>query len=136
MIYKNWYLNVYEPIQREICKNMASPCAENARTSRYTRYLEYLEQVNRHGSVYQDDFEPAEYDPTNLINLDASVQRKLDDPTNLPQRKQFKELSMVNSHLKLPTITKVESPRSHVVWNNWLLDQYNSIESNVRAKSA
>lgn len=136
VIYKNWYRNVYEPMQSSIYNIMLTEDADYARNIRNVKYLEYLNQCNNRGSVFQDDFEPAEYDPISMHNLDASLAQKLIDPTNLQRRKDDKEVNMINKEIRLPVITKADSPRSDVVWNNWILDQYNSIESNVRAKSA
>lgn len=136
MIYKNWYRNVYEPMQTEIYKTMLSNSAEYARNFRNLKYLEYLNQCNQRNSCYQDDFEPAEYDPVSVVNLDASVGGRYLDPTTLPQRKEMKEVNMISQDIRLPIITKYDSPRSDVVWNNWVLDQYNTIDSTVRSKSA
>lgn len=136
IIYKNWYRNVYEPMQNSIYNLMLSSEADYARNLRNLKYLEYLNQCNKRQSVYQDDFEPAEYDPVKLMNLDASLPCKLSDPTNLPRRKQSKETDLLQNDIRLPVIRKVSSPRSDIVWNNWILDQYNTIDSDVRAKSA
>jgi len=136
IIYKNWYRDVYEPIQDGIYNMMLSTDAEYARRLRNVKYLEYLDQTNKRVSVFQDDFEPSEYDPIHLMNLNASVQRQLIDPTTLAQRKGDREMCLARSEVRLPTIRRVDSPRSDVVWNNWILDQYNTIDSPVRAKSA
>lgn len=137
IIYKNWYRNVYEPIQDGIYNMMLSTDAQYARKIRNSKYLEYLNQCNKRQSVFQDDFEPTEYDPIHMLNLDASVSCKLLDPTTLAQRKVDKELGLMRTNMqRLPTIRRANSPRSDVVWNNWILDQYNTIDSGVRAKSA
>lgn len=91
LLYKNWYINVYEPIQIEIYKNMHGHKAEFARLTRDLKYAEYLEKVNERGCSFQDDFAPEDYDPTAIVKIDATVTRKLRDPTNLPKRKTLIE---------------------------------------------
>ena len=90
LIYKNWHLNVYEPIQREIQKNMNST-NDYARNIRNLKYLEYLQYVNKYGYAFQEDFEAAEYDPTDVISICANIPIRLKDPTTIRQRLQHKE---------------------------------------------
>lgn len=136
IIYKSWYRNVYEPMQSGIYNTMLSNQAQYARNIRNLKYLEYLNQCNKRNRVYQDDFEPNDYDPLNVISLEASVIGKLLDPTTLSQRKEFKEVNMISKDIRLPIITKIESPPSHIVWNNWIMDQYNTVDSQVRTRIA
>ena len=149
LLYKNWYLKVYEPIQSKIRNNMLSSNADYARDIRSLRYLEFLHQVNKLGGVYQDDYERNEYDPMNLLNMDSSLTHKLKDPTHISTRKFLEEDGMVlkwitgkdftnkeTENTKLPIIINESPTRADLDWNDWILDQYNSIESMVREKSS
>ena len=149
LLYKNWYLNVFEPIKSGVQKRMQSSKADYARNIRNLRYLEYLHQVNKLGGVYQDDFEPCEYNPMNLVNLEANLKSRIRDPTSIPLRKRSKEERMILKWMtgkeftrkeaeetKLPIIINDNETRADLDWNRWLLDQYNTIESTVREKSA
>ena len=148
LLYKNWHLNVYEPIQKEIQKNMNSSNADMARHIRNLKYLEYLQHVNKYGYAFQEDYEPTDYDPCDVISLCANVPVKLRDPTTIRQRIQHKEdrtiLKLITGkdftdkqtdRIKLPLIMNDTESRGDLDWNSWILDQYNTIESTVRTKS-
>jgi hypothetical protein len=147
LVYKNWHLNVYEPIQREITKNI-NENGEFAREMRNTKYVEYLKQVNSRGAAYRDDYEPEDYDPTNIVQIDANISNKLRDPTNLPLRKTHNEdktvVRCINGRMfsakdteamKLPIIINDSESRNDIDWNSWQLKHYDNIESTARAKS-
>ena len=123
-------------MQSEIYNLMASNQAELARNLRNLKYLEYLNQCNKRARCYQDDFEPSEYNPIEMVNLDASLHENLLDPTLLTRRKESRELGIIAKNNKLPGINKHESPRSDIVWNNWIMEKYNTIDSTIRIKSA
>lgn len=123
-------------MQSEIFNLMGSNQAEHARNLRDLKYLEYLDQCNKRTRCYQDDFEPKEYNPVDMINLDASLRENLLDPTLLTRRKERMELGLIAKNSKLPVIARHESPRSDVVWNNWIMNKYNTIDSPIRIKSA
>jgi hypothetical protein len=127
---------------------MNSSTAEYARNVRNLKYLEYLQYCNKYGCAYQEDYESEEYDPTDVIPMCACLPIKLKDPTMIRQRIQSKEdraiLKLVTGHdlndrqtdrIKLPLIINDNESRTDLDWNSWLLDQYNSIESNVRMRS-
>ena len=127
---------------------MNSSNAEYARNIRNLKYLEYLQHINKYGCAFQEDYEPTDYDPTDVISMCACLPVKLKDPTSIRQRIQYKEdkaiLKLVTGHdfsdkqtdrIKLPLIINDNETRTDLDWNSWLLDQYNSIESNVRTKS-
>ena len=147
LMYKNWYLNVYEPIQKQVNKNMTEN-GQYARNMRNEKYLEYLNQVNKHGAAYQDDFEPEYYNPIDIVQLDAHLPKRLRDPTNLPIRKTHIEDHIVikcandrnfsqkqTQQTRLPVILHDNETRADLDWNTWILKQYDQIESKVRAKS-
>lgn len=123
-------------MQSEIYNLMDSNEAEFARNLRDLKYLEYLNQCNKRSRCYQDDFEPKEYNPVDLMNLDASLHENLLDPTILTQRKENMELGLIAEKIKLPVIAKYQSPRSDIVWKNWIMSKYNTIDSPIRIKSA
>jgi hypothetical protein len=115
---------------------------------RNTKYVEYLNQVNRHGCAYRDDYEREDYDPTNIVQLDANLPKKLRDPTNLPLRKTHNEdktvIRCINGRIlsaketettKLPIILNDNESRSDIDWNCWVLKQYSNIESTARGRS-
>jgi hypothetical protein len=159
MRYKNWHLNVYSPLQSEIIRNANSPLADTARNIRDLKYLQYLDRVNNFGCSFRDDFESKEYDPIGgLISLEVNMGKQFKDPTNLPQRKYQKEentllkcmygahedetLSKDNQYL-LEQIEKMHTPfiihnsnenRKKIIWNDWLLEKYNYIQSDLRDK--
>lgn len=127
---------------------MNSPHAQYARATRNLRYLEYLQQVNKKGYVFQDDFQPEEYDPTNIIPLDACLPNKLKDPTSVSQRKNFNEEKTIYKCItgktysqsqiertKLPIIINDNETRADIDWQKWILNDHNTMESNVRKKS-
>ncbi|CAF0823854.1 unnamed protein product [Brachionus calyciflorus] len=149
LIYKNWHLNVYEPIQREIQKNMNSSNALYARSLRNIRYMEFLNQVNEKGCVYRDDFQPEEYDPTNLVPLGAHFVKPLKDPTSVRQRKNYDEEKLIYKCItgkkftsnqidksKLPIIINDNESRADIDWNKWILNNHSTINSTARIKSS
>jgi hypothetical protein len=149
LLYKKWYLDVYEPIQKEVYKNVNSSSAEYARNVRNLRYLEFLHHSNKRGAVYRDDFEPDEYDPTDVISLDANLSKKLNDPTCLAQRKSFNEQSLIYKcaygreftmkeveSSRLPVIENDNTTRKDLNWKKWILNEHNTMDSKARIKSA
>lgn len=149
LLYKDWYLNVYEPIQVEIYKNMHCYKADYAKWSRDTKYVEYLSRVNQQGGVFQEDFDEAEYDPTNLVRVDAPVHKRLKDPTRVGERKTFvedntllrarfgKNFSLKQiERTKLPVISHDNQTRADLDWNAWLLSQFGHVDSTARLRSA
>jgi len=127
---------------------MNSSNADMARHIRNLKYLEYLQHVNKYGYAFQEDYEPTDYDPCDVVSLCANVPVKLKDPTTIRQRIQYKEdrtiLKLITGkdftdkqtdRIKLPLIMNDNESRGDLDWNSWLLDQYNNIESNVRTKS-
>ncbi len=151
VIYKNWHLNVYEPIKNEINSGMMSKRADLIRNLRNLKYLEYLNQVNKYGAAYQEDFDTLEYDPTcdGLLNFDVCVQNKLKDPTLLASRKNHTEQNVMYKcltgheltkkqadQIKLPIIRHDQESRDNIEWKDWILEEFNSIDSSVRARSA
>lgn len=123
--------------------------AEYARNSRNHKYGEYISHVNKYGGAYQDDFEPNDYDPTGVVKLDVNLPTRLKDPTTLPQRKNYNEINTIYrcntgrnftqkqvEKTKLPIIVNDNQTRADLDWNDWLLNQYNTVESTVRNRSA
>ena len=148
LLYKNWYLNVYEPIQKQVNKNI-SENGKYARDLRNEKYLEYLNQVNRYGCSVQDDYEPENYNPIDIVQLDANLGHRLKDPTNLTLRKTHLEdktiIKCINGRnfnqkqtqqTRLPVIINDNITRGDLDWNDWILKHYDQIESKARAKSA
>ena len=146
--YKLWHTNVYEPIQKEVYKNVNGESAEYARYIRNLRYLEFLHHTNKRGGVCQDDFEPEEYNPVDLVNLDATLNR-LKDPTHLRQRKDHDEQNVIYKCMfgkdftakeinktKLPVIMNDNESRKNIDWNRYLIMHHSAIESPARVKSS
>lgn len=143
-----WYLNVYEPIQAEIYKSVHGPSADYARYTRDMKYLEYLRVTNKRGGVFQDDFEPDEYNP--IDQVDTTIQTgKLKDPTRLGKEKYYEEEALIYKCLygkhftpkdidqaKLPFIYNDNETRKDIDWKKWLLLPHSNIESSARLKSA
>lgn len=149
LIYKNWHLHVYEPIKREIQKNMSSPSAKFARSLRDLRYEEYLSHTNERGCVFRDDFQSEEYDPVNLVPLEASFVRPFKDPTSVRSRKDNDEQKLIFKCLtgkkftssqvqraRLPRILNDGETRENIDWNKWLLNNHSTINSTARIKSS
>jgi hypothetical protein len=147
--YKRWYLNVYEPIQKEIYRNVNNGSADHARHVRNLRYLEFLHQNNKRGAVFQDDYEPDEYNPIDLVNINANITKKLKDPTQLKLRKDFDEQNLIYKCIygkdfspkeiettKLPTIWHDNESRRDIDWNKWMLIHHSTIGSTSRMKSS
>ena len=148
LLYKNWYLNVYEPIQKQVNKNI-SENGQYARNVRNEKYLEYLNRVNRHGCSFQDDFEPEDYNPIDIVQIDANLGKRLKDPTTLPLRKTHLEDNTIircvsgrnltqkqTQQTRLPVIINDNETRADLDWNHWILKHHDQIESTSRANSA
>lgn len=149
LIYKNWHLNVYEPIKREIQKNMNSSNAKFARSLRDMRYAEYLNHTNQKGCVFRDDYQSEEYDPVNLMPLEASFVMPLKDPTSIRFRKDNDEQKLIYKCLtgkkftssqvekaRLPRILNDNETRGNIDWNKWILSNHSTIDSTARIKSS
>ena len=147
--YKRWYLNVYEPIQKEIYMNVNNGSADYARHVRNLRYLEFLHQNNKRGAVYQEDFDDDEYNPTDLININANLTKKLNDPTQLRLKKNLNEQKLIYKCIygkdftakeiettKLPTIEHDNESRRDIDWQKWVLMHHNQVDSVSRSKSS
>jgi hypothetical protein len=147
--YKEWYLNVYMPIKKEIFKSLSNKNTINRAKSQKDLYYEYLKYVDKHGFTFREDYEKTKQDPTDLLYIHAKFDRELKDPTNLPQRKYFHEEKMIFRCLtgknltktqvnliKLPHIVNDNNSRLNLEWKDWLLDHYNWIHSEARIKSS
>lgn len=147
LLYKNWYLNVYEPVKTQVTKNITEN-GKYARNVRNEKYLEYLNQVNRRGCSFQDDFEPEDYNPIDIVQIDANLGKRLKDPTNLPLRKTHLEDHTIircisgrnlnqkeTQQTRLPVIINDSETRGDLDWNYWTLKHHDQIESTARVKS-
>jgi HD superfamily phosphohydrolase len=140
VIYKDWLCYVYEPLKREITKIKENNYEQETHL-RDLNYVEYLRQVNTRGAVYQDDYDPNDYNPfKHLIrqNSKKSKTRKL--IANIHERKLQKENSIIsnfeseNENKRLLSL-RCKNTRSDINWDQWLKEKYNDIESTERIKS-
>jgi hypothetical protein len=140
--YKNWRINVQEPIKRQINKAANCPSAINAKTMRDINYISYLRHLNKYGCAYQDDFDSKDYDP--LIRTCPSAKISEKNLKNVNQRKLIEETHVLNSNLPLnqknertsmPNINNEMISRSDISWNKWLSQKFNAVESKVRIRS-
>ena len=142
--YKNWRINVQEPIKREINKAANCPSAINAKTMRDINYVSYLRHLNKYGCAFQDDFDSKDYDPLLRTCVSAKISEK--ELKNVNQRKALEENQILNNisiptnvqkyeKLSMPSLMNEMKSRSDISWNKWLTQKYNAVESKIRIRS-
>ena len=142
--YKNWRINVQEPIKREINKAANCPSAINAKTMRDINYVSYLRHLNKYGCAFQDDFDSKDYDPLLRTCVSAKISEK--ELKNVNQRKAMEENQILNNisiptnvqkyeKLSMPSLMNEMKSRSDISWNKWLTQKYNAVESKIRIRS-
>ena len=129
IIYKNWRINVQEPISKEIKK---ATSASNVKIMRDINYVSYLKHINKYGSAYQDDFDPKDYNPLVRTCVSAKISGK--DLKNVSERKLIEENQVINN-VSMPNVAIDMKSRSDISWNKWLSQKYNTVESKIRIRS-
>lgn len=140
LIYRDWLCSVYEPLKRELTKIQDNTYEQDVYL-RDLNYVEYLKQVNKRGAVYQDDYDPSDYNPfKHLIRQNSKKSKTRKFIANIHERKLQKENSIISNfdnenESKRLLGLRCSNTRSDINWDQWLKEKYNDIESTERIKS-